>query len=238
MTLCRRSVKTDGWTTCIILCLPLITSAYILSRAHTLPPDPLLAAIIMVPLFLAIRFLTPGQAALGGLIWGAVLCLGTVPVTSINGYSLAQACLLLAVPALYAYGGALYTRRYGFQPLALAVGWIAVELALHPAGCRQGLLPFCCGEGAVQRTIAGFLGYGFVAFAIALVNTVAILLTVRLIACRLRGCHSLGTSVHVCIHIREVVFPSNLFLTASHRPRAPPHHKRPYSAVAGISPPG
>jgi hypothetical protein len=219
----RASGRSNEWTPFIVLILPLVASGCIVSRWNTVPHNPLLAATIIIPLFLAIRLLSPCKAALGGLVWSFVLYFHAVTVASSpDGRFLIQASPLLVIPALYAYGGAYYTRRYGFHPLALAVGWIVVELALYPAGFRQGLLPSCCGDGIVQRAIANFLGYGFVAFAVALVNAVAISLTARLIkhqACGFRP--SIIPDIPRFPAV-EWIFPTDPLPATLNRPRAPP----------------
>ncbi|MDD4051475.1 MAG: hypothetical protein PHR28_06220 [candidate division Zixibacteria bacterium] len=214
----------NEWTPFVILLLPIVVSACIISRWNTVPHNPLLAAIIIIPLFLAIRLLSPSKAALGGFLWSFVLCFHTVTVAvAPDGRFLAQEFLLLTVPALYVYAGAHYTRSYGFQPLTLALGWIVVELVLHFSGYRQGLLSSCCGNGFVQRVIADFLGYGFVAFAVALINAAAVLLTARLIKHRACGFRPLIIPVIPCVQSGESIFPIGLLPVSLNRPRAPPH---------------
>lgn len=225
----KRTRRTDvatgsnKWTPFITLLLPLIASACIVARWNTVPHNPLLAGIIIIPLFLAIRLLSPTKAALGSLVWSAVLCFHAAATAApLDGRIVYQGILLLSVPTLYVFLGAWYTRRYGFQPLALALGWILVELALYPAGFRQGLLPSCYGNGIAQRAIADFLGYGFVAFVVALINAVAIMLTAQVIKLRAGGFRPAIIPTIPCLFVVNTSLPIDPFVASLHQPRAPP----------------
>jgi hypothetical protein len=95
----------------------------------------------LLPLFLAIRVLSPAVAALAGMLWGGCfylfLAVGVVTGLSVTSYSFA---LLAIVLMLYAYFGVILTRWVGFSPILLAMGWFLVEIALTPLGLNQGLL--------------------------------------------------------------------------------------------------
>jgi apolipoprotein N-acyltransferase len=90
--------------------------------------------------------------------------------------------LLITAPALYAWLTAKFTRRYGFSPLAMALGWIVLEWALRSAGFNHSLLSTSESHGPVHRLVADFLGCGFVAFLVAYTNAslLALISKVRL----------------------------------------------------------
>jgi apolipoprotein N-acyltransferase len=127
--------------------------------------------ITLLPVFQAIRTLTPLRAALGCGLWGASLfafCVGLFE-TAIPGTPGAFAALTL-VPAAYGFVGARVTRRVGFSPYLLALGWMGVELALDPVGLRHGLLAATQGNGLLLGAFGSFTGFVLVAFVVAYVN--------------------------------------------------------------------
>lgn len=166
----------------LIALTALAISAYTVAQAVVYSANPFIAGISMIPLFLVIRLASPITAGLCGAWWGLVFCLFAGARLPAHEFGLAGVMLLLTGgPALYAYGGAAFTRRFGFHPLALALGWIVVELALRSAGFRHGLLLTECGDGVLVRLTADFLGYGFVAFLVVLANALTISLALTLI---------------------------------------------------------
>ncbi len=122
-------------------------------------------------MFLSIRVCRPAFAALAGGLWGLSLYLfsavGADPVITPSAWSLA---LLTAVPAVYAWTGGWITRWSAYSPLALGVGWVALELALQPLGLRQGLLGTTRAHAGVMHWLTPVLGYAFVSFLVAFVN--------------------------------------------------------------------
>ncbi len=133
--------------------------------------------VSLMPFFLTIQMYRPLGATLSGAVWGA--CLYFVSVTFVSGgitASLSSLVLLAAIPALYAFFGTVFTRRFGFSPLALALGWIGVELALNPLGLKNGLLAAAPEHTTLFSLVGAFLGYGFVAFLVVLAN--ALLLSI------------------------------------------------------------
>jgi apolipoprotein N-acyltransferase len=131
----------------------------------------------LLPLFLAVRILNPREALIAGGFWGACLFAALVALGQSFAVSAPLSLLLLAtIPALYTCLGARLTRWTGFHPLLLGLGWVGVELALEPLGLRDGLLAGTQGDGFVFQALGSTLGYGFIAFLIALVN--ALLLSV------------------------------------------------------------
>ncbi len=131
----------------------------------------------LLPLFLAIRVLSPAVAALAGAFWGGCFYLFlvavAVPSLSLTPHSFA---LLAIVLMLYAYFGGLLTRWVGFSPMLLALGWIVVELTLKPLGLRQGLLAGTQSANGFLHWISCLLGYAFVALLVAGANAWLVLL--------------------------------------------------------------
>jgi apolipoprotein N-acyltransferase len=177
----------------------------------------------LIPLFLSIRVLTPLRALCAGSFWGLCLFLFS---TAAGGAPFAPGLwslvLLGSVPGVYAFLGALQTRRVGFSPLLLGLGWIAVELALLPLGLRHGLLAGTQGQGLVVRTMGFLAGYVVVAFIVAYVN--AMLLTMLRDVCVvvLRSRLESGLSGAVK-RLFSIDLPAHFFhLLSLSQPRAPP----------------
>lgn len=131
----------------------------------------------LLPLFFAIRVLSPVVAALAGAFWGGCfyffLVAGAVPGLLLTPHSFG---LLAIVLMLYAYFGGLLTRWIGFSPMLLALGWIVVELTLKPLGLRQGLLAGTQNADGFLHWINCLLGYTFVASLVVGVNAWLVLL--------------------------------------------------------------
>jgi len=125
--------------------------------------------VTLLPLFLAIRALVPWQALLAGSFWGLSLCVFSA-TSQVVDPSLRSFVLLTAIPGLYAFVASRVTRRVGFSPLLLGLGWVAVELALQPLALHRGLLAGTQGDGLVIRTLGNVAGYLLVAFLVAYVN--------------------------------------------------------------------
>jgi apolipoprotein N-acyltransferase len=131
----------------------------------------------LLPLFFAIRILSPAVAALAGAFWGGCiyffLVAGAVSSLSLTPHSFG---LLATVLMLYTYFGGLLTRWIGFSPMLLALSWIVVELTLKPLGLRQGLLAGSQSANGFLHWISCLLGYAFVAMLVAGVNAWLVLL--------------------------------------------------------------
>lgn len=203
--------------------IALLVSACLMGVALQSASGHWLGWVALVPLFLLMRRLTPLKALLAGAFWG--LCLFLICLAADNrpfpptGQNLA---LLITVPALYVWLGVLLTRRVGFSPLLLALGWIGVELALTPLDLRHGLLAGTQGHGLVVRTMGYLAGSAIVAFIVAYVN--ATLLEMLSAASAADGAARFvprpGASAERLILWRLPVFLHHLL--GSIRPRAPP----------------
>jgi apolipoprotein N-acyltransferase len=101
----------------------------------------------------------------GGALWGASVFLfaATHSDTSLALSPLAFV-LLTVTPAVYAAMGAWVTRRAGFSPFVLAVGWILAEFALRPLALTHGLGAVSTASSGLLGIVGQFLGHAWVAF--------------------------------------------------------------------------
>lgn len=168
------SRRVAGWSErakTLSLAGALAASAFGMALAMSSPQLAPIGWITLLPLFHAIRVLTPVEAALSGGFWGlSLLGFGSL----VGGVALRSdflgVAMLSAIPALYSGLGAALTRRIGFSPYLLALGWIGVEFALHPLGLKNGLLAATQGDGFALRVLGSFAGYVLVAFVVAYIN--------------------------------------------------------------------
>lgn len=154
-----------------VFALALAGSAYLMALAIESPKHVLLGWVTLLPLFYAIRVLSPARALVSGAFWGVCLFLASAAFARTEiAPSLGSLTLLSLIPGAYCYFGAALTRRIGFSPYLLALGWIGVEFALRPLGLRCGLLAATQGDGFVVRAVGSFAGYALVAFLVAYFN--------------------------------------------------------------------
>lgn len=155
----------------VALVAALVASAFLMSQALASPEHSLLGWVALLPLFLAIRVLPAGWAACAGVLWGLGLGLfSAVTHPAVIAPSVRSFALLAMAPGVYAYLGVLVTRRAGFSPLLLGLGWLGVELALQPLALHRGILASTQGDGLVVRTVGSLAGYYLVAFLVAYVG--------------------------------------------------------------------
>lgn len=206
-----------------ILALALAGSAYLMALAMESPQRVWLGWVTLLPLFFAIRVLSPARAMASGAFWGACLFIFSVAFANTAISPTPGSFILLAlIPAIYAYLGAALTRRVGFSPYLMALGWIGVEFALRPLGLHCGLLAGTQGDGFVIRAVGSFAGYVLVAFLVAWVNAtlVSVLSEVRLSFNAPRLVRK-ASAAERRFFVREL--PSYLLhLIRAAQPRAPP----------------
>lgn len=201
----------------------LVASAVVMAFAMASPSWGWLGLMTLLPLFQGIRVLSPRLAGMGGALWGASLAVGSWALgnSTIDG-SVLSFVFLTAVPGAYAWFGAGLTRRVGFSPYLLALGWIGVEFALHPLGLKLGLLAATQGDGFALRALGSFAGYVLVAFLVAYFNA-ALLSAIAEVAksCRPRPLiRRAGRSVRPFI-AREAIVQLREFIRQV-QPRGPP----------------
>jgi apolipoprotein N-acyltransferase len=203
--------------------MALAGSAYLMALAIEPPHRVWLGWITLLPLFYAIRVLPPARAMISGAFWGACLFVFSVAfATTEIAPSLGAFVLLSLIPGAYGYFGAALTRRIGFSPFLLALGWIGAEFALAPLGLRHGLLAGTQGDGLAISLIGSVAGYALVAFLVAYVNAslLSVLTSVRRGAPSSRLIRGAGDTIRA---YSPIDLPS--YLLHIHRqaqPRAPP----------------
>ncbi len=202
----------------------LIVSAYLMALAIESPHHWWLGWVTLLPLFFAIRILSPLRALSCGALWGGSLFLFSLAsVDPQIAPTVGSLALLSAIPAVYAYLGARLTRRFGFSPLTLGFGWIGVELALGPLGLKHGLLAGAQGEIAVLNYMGSFAGYALVAFLVAYVNAwlLSIVTQVHTTTGTSRVFSRSGDGVRPLVPLEVPCFLFQLLIRPS-RPRGPP----------------
>ncbi len=154
----------------VALFASLAISAILMAFAVGSPRHWWLGWITLLPLLQSVRSLAPLHASVAGAFWGASLYFASVAL-SFTGIvpGFVSLLVLMLVPGLYAGLGAALTRRIGFSPYLLALGWVGVEFCLRPAGFAHGLLSGTQGSGVLVYAL-GFAGYVVVAFLVAYIN--------------------------------------------------------------------
>ena len=200
-------------------------SAYLTAVTSRTSVYPSAGFLALLPLFAAVRVLSPWRALGLGALWGAALFVfGTYPLGGSRLFSptLGHLCVLSLAVGAYAFVGAALTRWIGFSPFVLGVGWMGVELALAPVGLHNGLLSATQGDTALMDYIGRALGYVLVAFLVAYINAalVAVFARVRL---RLPRPFRITTSGNGVLFLRSQIVGclSLVTLQPSHA-RAPP----------------
>jgi apolipoprotein N-acyltransferase len=135
-----------------------------------------------MPLLIAVRSLPAGRAALTGAAWGLGILLSFLlhrnSAFPIHWPGLSIA-LIVAVPTAYAGVGSILTRRFGFRPVLLALGWIGAEVALRPLGLPNGLLGETQRDARLAHILVNALGYGFIGALIVFANGILLHVTAR-----------------------------------------------------------
>jgi len=201
----------------------LAISAQLMAVAIQSPSYWWLGWLTLLPLFLAIRVLSPLRALAAGSFWGACFCvLSLIGGEPAFAPTLSSFVLLSAIPGIYAGLGSIITRRVGFSPLMLGLGWVGVEFALHPLALHNGLLAGTQGDGWVVRVVGNVAGYVLVAFLVAYV-TAALLSVLTQVYAAARSLLPLGGAGRVApkAYLSESAFHLLHFI-GSLQPRAPP----------------
>lgn len=200
-----------------------VVSAFLMALAVASAAHVWLGWVTLIPLLFAVRALSPVGAMLFAGTWGSSLfAFGAFLFPTPIAPTLASWALLTGIPGLYGLLAAKVTRRVGFSPLLLALGWVGVELTLHPLGLRHGLLAGTQGDGLVLRLIGSYAGYVLVAFVVVYVNAwlLTVLDRVHLVAPGRMPRVSAGEPVR---RILIIEIPNYWFLLLRpSKPRAPP----------------
>jgi apolipoprotein N-acyltransferase len=136
--------------------------------------------------------------------------------------SLASLAWMAFVPGVYAAAGAWLTRRVGFSPYLLALGWVGVEFSLQPTGLQFGLLAATQGDGFALRIVGAFAGYVLVAFSVAYFNAALLSALTEVVARVVRSRPvRRGGSIVRKFFSQDAVLELRDFLHLA-RPRGPP----------------
>ncbi len=201
----------------------LALSAHLMGVAIQAPTCWWLGWVTLLPLMLTIRVLRPTDALLAGSFWG--ICLYATSLSADRPFiapSTSVALLLATIPGIYAFLGAVVTRRIGFSPLLLGLGWVGVEFALHPLALDNGLLAGTLGDGALVRVFGNLAGYVLVAFLVAYV-TASLLSALRVVCVGVAPLRPLRASSGKPPRVfhSETTFDVGTFIRPL-RPRGPP----------------
>jgi len=154
-----------------LLSVSLLLSAFLTANAVISPIYGWTVWLCLFPLFLAIKILPPCQAGIAGGFWGFWLSMFLILADYVPpSHTITSLLFLAGITAVYGYGGAYFTSKWGFRPFVLALGWLGVECALQLAWRTNGLLGLAPAESTIVRTAIGIFGYLFIAFLIMLVN--------------------------------------------------------------------
>ncbi len=177
--------------------------------------------VALLPLLCSVRLFGPLGAAAAGAFWGMCLALFLPAAGAVSGTSIAPQALVMAA---YAGLGSAVTRRAGFSPLLLGVGWVGVELLLAPLSGRFGLLAATQGaDGLFVRTVGQVAGWLLVAFLLAYIN--ASLLEMLTAVCAVTGGSNRelrNGTIAECAIMPHWVLPHLAAIPGSCGPRAPP----------------
>ena len=156
------------WSGLAALATALVLSGYLMATGLDPSHPQWLKWFSLLPLFFAIRRLSPTRALFAGALWGMSLWIfaSTSAFATISP-TLPTFVLLTGISAAYSFLGARLTRWIGFSPFVLGVCWIGVELALTPLGLREGLLNPALPDGSVLSWMGQALGFVLVAFLVA-----------------------------------------------------------------------
>lgn len=185
---------------------------------------PWLGWLALVPLFICIRFSTVRFAFLGGLTWGLSFCVlsEVIHLESAATWSWTTLITLSLASGLYALGGTYASKKRGFDPVLLALGWCGVELLVAPFGFKHGLLLSTQESNAAVYVLANLGGFVFAAFLVAffIASILAVLTDERL--------RSVGRVIRsfTGVRLRNVPPVDSRWFRTQHQlvrqPRAPP----------------
>ncbi len=205
------------------LAASLVVSAGILAAALASGAHTSLAWLALLPLFRVIQVLRPSSAFVAGGLWGSCLYFwGTGVVDAGIVPSVWSFVLLTVVAAAYTGAGACLTRRVGFSPFLLAVGWMLVEVATTPLGLGLGLLGGTLGDGVFMRVVGGLFGYAIAAFFVAITAASVFAIIIRARVRVWKPCQTLGSTVPHDTVWRRLELPFSTFQLRPSRPRSPP----------------
>ena len=202
----------------------LAVSATFMALAIEAPEHFWLGWFTLLPLMQAARTLNPTGAFGAGMFWGSSLFAACALMGSQSvDFTASSLAILILGPALYGYFGAWLSRRVGFSPYLMALGWVIVEFCLRPVGLEHGLLAGTQHEDGMLFRVAGsFAGYFLVAFLVAYINAslLSVLHSVSRSVSSLRLLTGAGGPISLLALLETPFIPSRVFCIS--QPRAPP----------------
>lgn len=200
----------------------LVLGAYLLALGVGTGQHPWVGVVTLLPMLRAIQILRPGSALLCGSLWGVcVYGFAIVPANPVIAPGIVALLMLAVIPGLYAYAGAWATRRMGFSPFTLGVGWMLVEFSLRPLALRYGLLT-PSQDHLVIGVIGRVFGYVWMTFWVVFISAwlLAIVTKVRFKISRPVFLVGLGDACGWLWHLIPSGIPC--FVVTSSHARAPP----------------
>lgn len=205
------------------LWVAVVLSAGLMVFALSSPKFSWLGWVTLIPLFLSIRMLSPISAAVCGGSWGfSLYALSSLVAGTDVPHTWHSLLLLVEFPAFFAGVAAAITRRKGFHPFLLGLGWVGLELVFQPLGLKHGLIASTLGGGWFVATVGNLGGYILVAFVLALVNAwlLSLISSVRLPVASMRSIAIPRDYDHLLVVIEHLCKTTRLLSPA--QPRAPP----------------
>lgn len=182
----------------------------------------ILLSLALFPLFAVIRYMHPKAAVSAGAFWALLLALIFQGGSDLGLINYLPAVIWIGAVGLYCGGGAWFTRRFGFSPIILAVGWVVMELALKALLISVPAEMIAVSNNSVTQVIATALGYICVALIIVILNATLILSLGKMsltMSCR-AVCGMISQFCHQT-HERGFTFKAWTGMSPT-RPRAPP----------------
>ncbi len=205
------------------LLLLLLASAYIVALDTASHEQVRFSWLALFPLFIVIYAYQPCKAGVCGAGWGVSLSMFLVVAPGrLVELSMGSMALCIVIPSVYACLGAYLTRRIGFSPFVLSVGWMGVEFALEPLGVNRSLVASASGGTTLLHWVTNAFGYVLLGFFVAVVNAalIAVLSKVRIVIPQPAPPEKRGYETTILSAQTFSAFP--LFAIPASSPRAPP----------------
>ena len=166
------------------MAISLIISPLFTAGVYTCSSQPWLAWLGVIPLFLAIKKFPLVKAALFAAAWGLSLVFFAASLSpQFDPSNVVNLVCALLIPTVYVILSKLFVSRFGYSPLALALGCVATEVLLEVITLGGFAHSVDQGHGLLFRLVANFLGTGFVAFIVTYINALLISVAGRVIMC-------------------------------------------------------
>ncbi len=183
----------------------------------------LLSFLCLLPLLRAAQGMRPAHAMGVGALWGSSACL----FAALDGGSAITASAvgvvgLLVAPALYACGGSWVTRRVGFSPFVLALGWILIECTLGQS-TRGALIG--SSDSGMLAVVGRHLGSAWSAFVVVYLGSWCLLLVSKWRAALARGYRGAGLTLNLDAFRAPASVAQPIAVPALSHPRAPPRRR-------------